>query len=99
MSKLESAPLDALLALLRTFSLAYGWCLWRLISVPQRSIAVLHGVRTIALYVAVILAGTCHCRLFLFKQNEDSGRPGKTPSHAIGLGFFLLPFASARRSG
>jgi hypothetical protein len=95
MSKLESAPLDALLALLRNVFVS----LWLVLVAAwtQMFAAInpsLHGVRTIALYVAVILAAFAIAIFFLFKQNEDSGRR-QDSFHAIGLGFFLLPFAGA----
>ena len=95
MSKLESAPLDALLALLRNVFVS----LWLVLVAAwtQMFAAInpsLHGVRTIALYVAVILAALAIAIFFLFKQNEDSGRR-QDSFHAIGLGFFLLPFAGA----
>ncbi|MBN2119093.1 MAG: hypothetical protein JW730_21165 [Anaerolineales bacterium] len=95
MSKLESAPLDALLALLRNVFVS----LWLVLVAAwtQMFAAInpsLHGVRTITLYVAVILAALTIAIFFLFKQNEDSGRR-QDSFHAIGLGFFLLPFAGA----
>jgi hypothetical protein len=54
----------------------------------------LHGVRTIILYVAVILVALAIAAFSLFKQNEDAGRKQES-FQAIGLGLFLLPFAGA----
>jgi hypothetical protein len=53
-----------------------------------------HGVRTIALYVAVTLAAFAFVLLVGFWRSEDTRRK-RDSLYAIGLGFFLLPFAGA----
>jgi hypothetical protein len=95
MGKLKAAPLGTLLALARdVFS-----SLWIVIvrAWIQTFVAIdpaMHGVRTIALYVAVTLIVFVLAAFFLFKQNEDTGRRQES-YQAIGLGLFLLPFAGA----
>ena len=95
MSKLKEAPLATLLSLLQNVFVS----LWMVIVAAwvQMFAAInpaTHGVRTIALYVAVSLAALAIAAFFLFKQNEDTGRR-RDSFYAIGLGFFLLPFAGA----
>ncbi|HSB01305.1 MAG TPA: hypothetical protein VLE49_11685 [Anaerolineales bacterium] len=95
MSKLKDAPLATLLSLARDVFNS----LWTVIVAAwvQMFAAIdpaKHGVRTIALYMAVTLAAFAMAVFFLFKQNEDVGRR-RDSFHAIGLGFFLLPFAGA----
>lgn len=53
-----------------------------------------HGVRTIALYVAVTLAAFAFVLLVGFWRREDT-RQRRDSLQAIGLGLFLLPFAGA----
>jgi len=95
MSKLKSAPLATLLSLIQNFFTS----LWTVIVAAwiQMFAAIdpaMHGVRTIALYVAVILIAFGIAIFFLFKQNEDA-RHRQEAFYAIGLGLFLLPFAGA----
>lgn len=95
MAHLKSAPVATVLALLQdVFS-----SLWTVIVVAwiQMFTAIdpsIHGLRTIALYVAVILAAFTLAVFVLFKQNEDL-RSKRESLYAIGLGLFLLPFAGA----
>jgi len=95
MSKLKSAPLATLLSLIQNFFTS----LWTVIVAAwiQMFAAIdpaMHGVRTIALYVAVIVIAFGIAIFFLFKQNEDA-RHRQEAFYAIGLGLFLLPFAGA----
>ncbi|HMB21748.1 MAG TPA: hypothetical protein VKP08_02895 [Anaerolineales bacterium] len=95
MSKLEDAPSTTVFSLIRNVLTS----LWTVIvsAWVQMFAAInpaIHGMRTIALYVAVILAALAAAAFFLFKQNEDLGRR-RDSLYAIGLGVFLLPFAGA----
>jgi hypothetical protein len=53
-----------------------------------------HGVRTIALYIAVSLIVFAVTFYFLFKQSQEEASK-RSSFYAIGLGLFLLPFAGA----
>jgi hypothetical protein len=95
MSQLKSAPLATLILLFQSVFKS----LWT-VSVAawlQLFVAInpsVHGVRTIALYVIVTLLTFAVAIFFLWKGNEE--RESKQASfYAIGLGFFLLPFAGA----
>lgn len=94
-SQLKSAPFATLLSLIQNFFVS----LWLvIIAAWTQTFAAInpstHGLRTIALYVAVLLTATAIAIYFLWKQraNEPSKRAAY---HAIGLGLFLLPFAGA----
>ncbi|HEX2995251.1 MAG TPA: hypothetical protein VHP14_10520, partial [Anaerolineales bacterium] len=95
MSKLEAAPSTTIFSLLLNVLTS----LWTVIVAAwvQMFAALdpaIHGMRTITLYAAVILAALAVAAFFLFKQNEDLGHR-RDSFYAIGLGFFLLPFAGA----
>jgi len=95
MSQLQSAPLATLLSLIQSFFIS----LWLVIITAwtQTFAAInpsMHGVRTIALYVAVLFSALAIAIYFLLKQREE-GTSRRSSYHAIGLGLFLLPFAGA----
>jgi hypothetical protein len=95
MSQLKSAPVVTLLSLSREMFTS----LWTVVVAAwiQMFAAIdpsMHGIRTVALYIAVTLVAFVLASFVLFKQNENL--PNKRESfHAIGLGLFLLPFAGA----
>jgi hypothetical protein len=95
MSQLKSAPLATLLSLIQ----AVFTSLWTVVVAAwiQMFTAInpaTHGVRTIAFYVAVTLVVFVFAALVLFTQNKDL-RNKRESFYAVGLGFFLLPFAGA----
>lgn len=95
MSQLKSAPLATLLLLIQSAFTSLGTvtiAAW--IQIFAAINPAVHGVRTIALYVAVTSAALAIAILVLFKQREDL-KSKKESFHAIGLGLFLLPFAGA----
>ena len=95
MSKLESGPLAALLALLRNvFTSLWTVIVGAWIQMFAGINTATHGVRTIALYGVVTLTALALAVFFLFKQSEDAGHK-RDSFYAIGLGLFLLPFAGA----
>jgi hypothetical protein len=52
-----------------------------------------HGTRTIFVYAAVILLTVVFILLYLFKNMDDTKSKFKDALSAVGLGFFMLPFA------
>src|SRR6266498_1721389 len=95
MSRLRSAPVATLLSLIQgvftsLWTVAVAAWIQMFAAIDPAS----HGVRTIALYVVVILIAFAIAIFFLFKQNEDTRNKQESFS-AIGLGLFLLPFAGA----
>jgi hypothetical protein len=93
MSQLKSAPLGTLISLIQSAVMS----LWIVVVAAwiQLFTAVnpaVHGVRTIALYVAVTLVALAIAAFSLFNQREDL-RSRRESLYAIGLGLFLLPFA------
>ena len=95
MSQLKSSPLATILSLIQNFFVS----LWLvLVAAWVQTFAAIdtsvHGIRTIALYVAVSLLVFVVALYFLFQQSVD--RENKRSAwYAIGLGLFLLPFAGA----
>ena len=94
-SQLKSAPITTLVFLLQDFFSS----LWTVIVAAwlQTFTAInpsVHGIRTIALYIVVTLIAFAFTIFVLFKQKEDT-RNKRGSYYAIGLGFFLLPFAGA----
>jgi hypothetical protein len=95
MSQLKASPLATILSLIQNFFVS----LWLvLVAAWVQTFAAIdtsvHGIRTIALYVAVSLLVFVVALYFLFQQNVD--RENKRSAwYAIGLGLFLLPFAGA----
>jgi hypothetical protein len=51
-----------------------------------------HGIRTIALYLAVMLTVFVGIFIYFFNQNDEANRKNDA-WYAIGLGLFMLPFA------
>jgi len=95
MSQLKNAPLATLLLLIQNAFIS----LWTVIVAAWIQIFVainpsVHGMRTIALYVAVTLVTFAIAAFFLFKGSEDI-KSKKESFYAISLGLFLLPFAGA----
>jgi hypothetical protein len=95
MSQLKNAPLATLLLLIQNAFMS----LWTVIVAAWIQIFVainpsVHGMRTIALYVAVTLVTFAIAAFFLFKGSEDI-KSKKESFYAISLGLFLLPFAGA----
>jgi len=95
MSQLKNAPLATLLLLIQNAFIS----LWTVIVAAWIQIFVainpsVHGMRTIALYVAVTLVTFAIAAFFLFKRSEDI-KSKKESFYAISLGLFLLPFAGA----
>jgi len=93
MSQLKTDPFATLFSLLQDFLVS----LWKVTFAAWGQVftgldASTHGVRTIALYVAVMLAVFALVLVYFFRQNrEDSGQ--RDAWHAVGLGLFMLPFA------
>jgi hypothetical protein len=95
MSQLRSALLATLILLIQNIFVS----LWTVIVAAWIQLftvinPVVHGVRTIALYIAIALAALAIAAFFLFNQREDL-RNKRESFYAIGLGLFLLPFAGA----
>jgi hypothetical protein len=95
MSRLETAPIATLLSLTREIFTS----LWAVVVAAwiQMFAAInpsTHGIRTIALYIAVILIVFVFVIWVLFSQKEGL-RNKRESFYAIGLGLFLLPFAGA----
>ena len=95
MSQLKSAPLATLLLLIQNAFIS----LWTVTIAAWIQIFAainpsVHGVRTIALYAAVILVALAVAIFFLFNTREDL-KNKREVFYAIGLGIFLLPFAGA----
>jgi hypothetical protein len=95
MAQLKSAPLATLQSLIQTVLTS----LWTVIVAAwiQMFAAIdpsMHGIRTIALYIAVTLIVFGFAMLVLFRQN-DGLRSKRESLYAMGLGLFLLPFAGA----
>jgi len=95
MSQLKSAPITTLLLLIQNAFTS----LWIVTIAAWTQIFTainpsVHGVRTIALYIVVTLVALAIAILALFQQREDL-KSKKESFYAIGLGFFLLPFAGA----
>jgi len=95
MSQLKTAPLATLVLLIQNaFTSLWIVTVAAWIQIFTAINPAVHGVRTIALYIAVILVVFAITIFFLFKQNEDL-KNTKEAFYAIGLGLFLLPFAGA----
>ena len=95
MSQLKTAPLATLVLLIQNaFTSLWIVTIAAWIQIFTAINPAVHGVRTIALYIAVILVVFAITIFFLFKQNEDL-KNTKEAFYAIGLGLFLLPFAGA----
>jgi hypothetical protein len=93
MSQLKSAPFATLLVLIQNvFTSLWTVTIAAWIQLFTAINPSVHGVRTIALYVAVILAALTIAIFFLFRLPEDL-KSKKESLYAIGLGLFLLPFA------
>jgi hypothetical protein len=95
MSQLKNAPVATLLSLIRDVFTS----LWTVIVAAwiQMFVAInpsTHGIRTIALYVAVTLIVFGFVMFVLFRQ-RDGLRSRRESLYAIGLGLFLLPSAGA----
>ena len=95
MSQLKNAPLATLLLLIQNAFIS----LWTVIVAAWIQIFVainpsVHGMRTIALYVAVTLIAFAIAFFFLWKGNAER-KSKKESFYAISLGLFLLPFAGA----
>jgi hypothetical protein len=95
MSQLKNAPLTTFLLLLQTaFTSLWTVTVAAWIQLFTAINPAVHGIRTIALYVAVTLIAFAIAVSFLWKGNAE--RKSKRESfYAIGLGLFLLPFAGA----
>jgi hypothetical protein len=95
MSQLRSAPVVTLLSLLHEVFTSL-WIV--MVAAWVQMFAVIdpaaHGIRTIALYVAVTLTAFFLALFVLFRQNKALQNQ-KASFYAIGLGLFLLPFAGA----
>jgi hypothetical protein len=95
MSQLKNAPLTTFLLLLQTaFTSLWTVTVAAWIQLFTALNPAVHGVRTIALYVAVTLIGFAIAIFFLWKGNEEP-KSKRESFYAIGLGLFLLPFAGA----
>jgi hypothetical protein len=95
MSQLKSAPVATLLALIQTVLIS----LWTVIIAAwiQLFTAIdpsVHGARTIALYIIVMLMAFAITVFSLFNQREEF-KSQKESFYVMGLGLFLLPFAGA----
>ncbi len=94
-SQLKTAPLVTILSLVQNFFLSIWIVLvaaWaRIFAAVDLSV---HGLRTIALYIAVSLIVFAVAFYFLFKQNQEEASK-RSSTYAIGLGLFMLPFAGA----
>jgi hypothetical protein len=95
MSQLKNAPLTTLLLLIQNAFIS----LWTVIVAAWIQVFTainpsVHGVRTIALYVAVTLIAFAMAFFFLWKGKAER-KSKKESFYAIGLGLFLLPFAGA----
>ena len=94
-SQLKTAPLTTILSLVQNFFLS----IWIVLVAAWAQIFAgfdpsVHGVRTIALYIAVSLIVFAVAFYFLVKQSQEEASK-KSSYYAIGLGLFLLPFAGA----
>ncbi len=95
MSQLQSAPLATLLLLIKSvFTSLWTVTIAAWVQLFTAINPSVHGVRTIALYVAVTLVTFAIAIFFLFKQDAEH-KSKKEPYYVIGLGLFLLPFAGA----
>jgi hypothetical protein len=95
MSQLKTAPLATVLSLIQNaFTSLWIVTVAAWIQIFMAIDPAVHGVRTIALYVTVILVVFAITIFFLFKPREDLENT-KESFYAIGLGLFLLPFAGA----
>lgn len=95
MSQLQSAPLATLLSLLReVFTSLWTVLIAAWIQMFAAINPAMHGIRTIAIYIAVTLVAFVLAIFVLFNQPKDVGNK-KASFYAIGLGLFLLPFAGA----
>jgi hypothetical protein len=94
-SQLQAAPLATLLTLLQNVFLSV-WTV--LVAAWAHTVAAIdpsiHGVRTIALYVAISMMALAVALYFLLVQSKDEENR-RNLLYAIGLGLFLLPFAGA----
>jgi hypothetical protein len=95
MSQLRTAPIATLLSLIRELFTS----LWAVVIAAwiQMFAAInpsTHGIRTIALYIAVTLIVFILAIFVLLRQSEGV-RNKRESYYAIGLGLFLLPFAGA----
>jgi hypothetical protein len=95
MSQLKTAPIATLLSLIREIFTS----LWAVVVAAwiQTFAAInpsTHGIRTIALYLAVTLIVFILVIFVLLRQSEGV-RNKRESYYAIGLGLFLLPFAGA----
>jgi hypothetical protein len=95
MSQLKNAPFATLFLLIQNALIS----LWTVTLAAWIQIFAainpsVHGLRTIALYVAVTLVAFAIAIIFLFNHNEDA-RNKRESFYAMGLGLFLLPFAGA----
>jgi hypothetical protein len=94
-SDASGTPATTILSLFQNFFTS----LWTVIVAAWVQIFVainpsVHGMRTIALYVAVTFAVFAFVLFMVFSRKEDSRRRPDS-FYAIGLGLFLLPFAGA----
>ena len=95
MSQLKTAPFATLISLVQDVFTS----LWTVVVAAwiQMFAAIdpsTHGLRTIAVYVAVTMIVFAIVLFFLFQQREDAKHRRET-LYALGLGLFLLPFAGA----
>lgn len=95
MSQLRNAPFATVLSLLQNFFVS----LWLvIIAAWTQTVAAInpatHGLRTIALYMAVLWIAFAIAIYFLWKQSADQSNE-RSSTYALGLGLFLLPFAGA----
>lgn len=95
MSQLKSAPIATLLLLIQS-TVTSLWIVlvgaW--VQIFTAIHPAVHGIRTIALYAVVTLIAFGIALYFLFQQRDDL-RNRRESFYAVGLGFFLLPFAGA----
>ena len=95
MSRLKTAPIATLLSLIgEIFSSLWAVVVAAWIQMFAAINPSTHGIRTIALYIAVTLIVFAFVIFVLFSQNEGL-RSKRESLYAIGLGLFLLPFAGA----
>ena len=93
MSRLESAPLATLLSLVQDFFVSI-WTV-TLAAWAQVFMALnpsIHGIRTIALYAVISLVAFVIAFYFLFQYKAEVSNKSRAVE-AIGLGFFMIPFA------
>ncbi|NJC98903.1 MAG: hypothetical protein C3F07_01715 [Anaerolineales bacterium] len=93
MSQLRADPVATILGLIQNFFVS----LWVVSGAAWAQIFTgidpsVHGTRTIALYVAVMLVVLAGVGLYLFRQNEQTAQR-RSAWYAVGLGLFMLPFA------